>query len=80
MRNAILSSVWAMIGGFATFVACCWLGDLVIAKVLFPHAKMVIGASLNMVVFFAVPVSLCVASWCTRLFYKGKLPGYRPKK
>jgi hypothetical protein len=79
MRNAVLSSVWALAGGFIAFLACCWAGDWITEKVLFPHAKIVIGPEVNMVVFFAVPISLCVAGWCTRLFYAGRLPGYRSK-
>jgi hypothetical protein len=78
MRNAILSSIWSLIGGLTAFYACSWIGDWTIEAL--SHGELIIRASIDLLIFFTVPVSICVASWWTRLFYAGKLPGYRPEK
>jgi len=81
MRNALLSSLWAIAGGFIALILACWVGVTALFLVFFEFGKTATGVEVDSVTFFfALPICLLVGVWCKRLFYRGKLPGYRPKK
>jgi hypothetical protein len=79
MRNKFLSRLWALVGGFTAAVLCCWLGALLLTAIMYFFGGKVTPVELDDVNCVAILAGILAGIWCKRLFYRAKLPGYKPE-
>ena len=76
MRNTILANIWMLIGAFVGFVVSAIPLGLVL-QVLVHYW----GTHSPIVQMFGLPflvAAFVCGRWFKSLFYKGRLPGYKP--
>jgi hypothetical protein len=79
MRNNMLATLWMLVGAFAAL----WIGVIPLAMIR-DFLRHFVGDRSPLLaipyLLFTLPIAAYGATWFKRLFYAGKLPGYRPEK
>jgi hypothetical protein len=67
-------------GGFAAFVLTCWLSAFVLISFHTGPLGMSTSVGLDQAATLGLIVGIVISICCRRLFFCGRLPGYRSEK